>query len=78
MKNSGDKLLHWAHVFYGIRLSYIFKIYLGISNEKLSISIKTPSISIKILGIWIKNSEIPDFSHLEFEILGISETWDFD
>ena len=51
---------------YGIRLSHIFEIP-STSNEKPGISIKMyfdqkPWISIEILG----------FSHLEFDILGIS------
>ena len=76
---------------YGIRLSHIFEIT-TISNEKPSISIEIPSISIKNLGFRskyqvfrIRNFEILGFSHLEFEILGISseipsisKTWNFD
>ena len=47
-----------------MRLSHIFKIP-SISNEK-------PSISIEILGISNQKFRNTRFSHLEFEILGIS------
>ena len=63
---------------YGIRLSHIFGLP-SISSEKPSISIEMPSISIENLGFrskyWVfrfRNFEILGFSHLEFEILGIS------
>ena len=69
---------------YGIRLSHIFEIP-SISNEKPSISIIIPNILIENLGIrskyWVfqfRNFEILGFSRLEFEILGISKTWNFD
>ena len=51
----------------------------GISNEKHSISIEIPSISIENLGFWSKyqvfrvnNFEILGFSHREFEVIRIS------
>ena len=64
----------------------------SISNVKPSLSIKIPSTLIENLGFRskylvfrIKNFEILGFSHLEFEILGISseipsisKTWNFD
>ena len=63
---------------YRIRLSHIFEIS-SISNEKPSISREMASISTKNLGFQskcevfrIRNFEILGFSHLEFEILGIS------
>ena len=59
-------------------MSHIFKIP-SILNEKLSISIEIPSISIENLGfrskyyvLRIRYFEILGFSHLEFEMLGIS------
>ena len=64
----------------------------SISNEKTSISIEIPSISIRNLEFrskyyvfQITNFEILGFSHPEFEILrisseipSISKTWNFD
>ena len=59
-------------------MSHIFEIP-SISNEKPSVSIEIPSIWIENLGFRSKyevfrfrNFEILGFSHLEFEILGIS------
>ena len=64
----------------------------SISNEKTSVSIEIPSISIRNLEFRSKyyvfritNFEILGFPHLEFEILrisseipSISKTWNFD
>ena len=59
-------------------MSHIFEIS-SISNEKPSILIEIPSISIENLRFRskykvfrIRNFEILSFSHLEFEILGIN------
>ena len=64
--------------FYGTQLSHIFEIP-SISNKKPSISIEIRSISIKNLGFRskylvfrIRNIERLGYSHLEFEIPGIS------
>ena len=61
-----------------IRLSHIFEIP-SISNEKVSISNAKPSYSIETfafrsnnLVFQIKKCEILVFSHIQFEILGIS------
>ena len=63
---------------YWIGLSHIFEIP-SISNEKHSISFEIPSISIENLAFrskyyvfGIKYFEILSFSHLVFEIQGIS------
>ena len=55
-------------------MSHIFQIS-SISNEKPSISFEASSISIKNLGILgISNQKFQNtgFSHLKFEIIGIS------
>ena len=72
------------YLIYRIQLSHIFEIP-SISNEKPSISIKIPSILIENLEFQLKYQvfpvrkfEILDFSHPEFEIRGISKTWNFD
>ena len=57
----------------------------SISNEKPSISIENLAFRSKYLVFQIRNFEILGFSHLEFQILGISieiasisKTWNFD
>ena len=56
---------------YEIRLSHIFETG-SILNEKPSISTENPGFRSKYYVFRIKYFEILDFSHLQFEILGIS------